>query len=142
MALTLLLPAARLGAAAPANDDCLTCHDDRSAAREAEKTSVFVDGKLFAGSAHGKAGMSCVDCHADLASATDFPHAARLAKVDCAPCHDQQASDYAKSFHAESRAKSEKSKAARCVDCHGMHDMLSPKDAASKRTISTCRPPG
>ena len=51
--------------------------------------------------------------------------------MDCSPCHAQQVDDYGKSFHAISRKKSPDSKAARCADCHGLHDIRSPKDADS-----------
>jgi len=123
----LLLAGRSLLGAGPANDDCLTCHGDAGAVREKEKTPVFVDEKVFAGSVHGAAGMACTDCHADLAAA-EFPHAEKLARVDCSPCHDQQAGDYAKSFHAASHARNPASRAARCVDCHGSHGILPSKD--------------
>ena len=54
-------------------------------------------------SVHGQAGLACVDCHADLATATDFPHAEKLAPVHCATCHEAAAADYATSVHAEAR---------------------------------------
>lgn len=130
VALLLAIASRQARAAAPTNDDCLTCHGDASLARENGKPLKFAEGALTA-SVHGKAGLACTDCHADLASTAEFPHASKLEVVDCAPCHDAQATDYAKSFHAESRGRSPKSKAARCVDCHGTHDILSPKDSAS-----------
>ena len=115
----------------PANDDCLTCHEDPSATR-ADGSSVFVDKKVFDASVHGVAGASCVDCHTDLAKTTDFPHPEKLAKPDCSACHEQQVADYAKSFHAASRAKNPASKAAWCADCHGKHDIKPSSDPTSR----------
>jgi len=132
-----LLTAAPLRAAAlpppkpPANDDCLSCHEDPSAKR-ANGSSIFVDKKVFGDSVHGAAGASCVDCHQDLARTTDFPHSEKLAPVDCAVCHASQVEEYHQSVHARERGKSKASKAATCTDCHGIHDILPSKDAASR----------
>ncbi len=115
----------------PANDDCLTCHEDPSAKR-ANGSSVFVDRKVFGDSIHGTAGAACVDCHVDLAKTTDFPHPDTLAKPDCSSCHAQEVADYGKSVHAASRAKSPTGKAAWCVDCHGAHDIKPSTDPASR----------
>jgi decaheme cytochrome c component MtrC/MtrF-like protein len=131
LALAAALLALPLAAAGPSNDDCLACHSDATLKRENGRALAFSP-DAYAASVHGKAGASCTDCHQDLATATDFPHAEKLAKVDCAPCHSAQADDYEKSFHAESRRRSPQSRAARCADCHGTHEILSPKDSASK----------
>jgi hypothetical protein len=116
--------------AAHTNDDCLTCHSDATLER-ADKTKLKFDPAAYPKSVHGVAGAACVDCHADLATA-ELPHAEKVAKVDCSPCHGQQVDDYKKSFHAESRAKSPASKAATCADCHGTHDILASKDPAAR----------
>jgi|GEM_PF-234474 len=67
-------------------DDCLTCHQDRELKTEAGK-SLFVDREKFLDSAHGRAEISCVDCHADLKEVGDFPHEPKLSPVDCGRCH-------------------------------------------------------
>src|SRR6185295_6046841 len=91
LALSLFALGSAAGAATPVkppgNDDCLTCHADKDAKR-ANGKSVFVAKQKFDSSVHGQAGIACVDCHRDLASAKDFPHADRLKKVACATCHD------------------------------------------------------
>ncbi len=114
----------------PSNEDCLACHDDPSAKR-ADGRSVAVSAKAFAASVHGEGGIACVNCHADLARATEFPHAEKLARVDCAGCHDEQVKQYAVSVHAEARRASPQSVAATCTDCHGIHDIRSAKDPDS-----------
>ena len=76
----------------PANEDCLACHSDPDAKR-ANGTLVAVDAPAFAASKHGP--MACVDCHADLATLTEFPHPDTLKKVNCASCHDDIGATYA-----------------------------------------------
>ena len=71
----------------PTNDDCLACHGDSSAARD-DGRSIAVLPDVLGASVHGVAGLACVDCHADLATVTDFPHAAKLAPAACAACHE------------------------------------------------------
>ncbi len=118
-----------LAAAGPANDDCLTCHGEPSAAR-ADSRSVEVKPDAFAASAHG--GLGCVDCHADLAGQTDWPHAETLARVSCAGCHLDEVAKYESGMHARARHDRPGSLAATCVDCHGTHDIRPSTDRASR----------
>ena len=112
---------------APTNDDCLACHGDASA-KGASGRSIAVLPEKFAVSIHGQSGIACVDCHADLAAATDFPHVEKLAPVPCANCHAETAAKYEVSVHAQARRASSDSVAAACKDCHGTHDILSSKN--------------
>jgi hypothetical protein len=114
----------------PPNEDCLSCHGEKDA-RRGDGRSIFVEKGKFAASVHGQAGLACVDCHADLASSAEFPHAEKLAPAQCSSCHSDVAADYAKSVHAEARRQNGASFAASCADCHGKHEILSPKDPAS-----------
>ncbi len=130
-AAALLLAASVSSAApapAPANEDCQACHGDAEAKR-ADGRSVFVAEKKFAASVHGQAGVSCVDCHADLAK-SDFPHKEKLKPVDCATCHDAAGKSHA--FHPGiARAAAGQGKAeTSCKACHGSHDVVAVKDAA------------
>lgn len=138
-ALGLLLTATAAFSAAtpvkpPTNEDCQTCHSD-SGAKRADGRSLFVPDKKFAASVHGAAGLSCVDCHADLAKTADFPHRARLKPVDCASCHDAAAA--AHPFHAGiGRAAAGQGKAeAACATCHGTHEIVPVKDAAFRFAV-------
>jgi cytochrome b subunit of formate dehydrogenase len=119
----------------PGNDDCLTCHADKDAKRS-DGRSVLVLKQKFDFSVHGQAGVACVDCHADLAAAKDFPHAARLKKVDCATCHDGAPASHP--FHPElATAAAGKTKPqVACADCHGNHAITSVKDATFAFTAS------
>jgi hypothetical protein len=112
----------------PANDDCLACHGDPSTKRD-DGRSLAVDAKAFEGSTHGV--MACVDCHADLAKVTDFPHEAKLQKVRCGSCHDDVASKYHDSIHAWAKEKAGLVGAPSCADCHGTHDIRAHTDPGS-----------
>ena len=107
--------------AAPTSDDCQTCHAEPSMTR-ADGRPVVVDPKAFAASIH--APFACVDCHADLAAAAEFPHAERLAPVSCAACHDEPAKGLALSVHA--RLTPASSTPAGCVACHGPPHQIRP----------------
>jgi nitrate/TMAO reductase-like tetraheme cytochrome c subunit len=114
-----------------ANEDCLSCHGDADAKRS-DSRPIFVAKEKFAASVHGQAGVSCVDCHADLVKTTEFPHAEKLARAQCASCHAEVVSEYGKGVHAEARRQDGRSLAATCADCHGMHDIQPSKDPASR----------
>jgi nitrate/TMAO reductase-like tetraheme cytochrome c subunit len=114
----------------PSNGDCLSCHEDKTA-RSSAGRPLFVDAREFGASVHGEAGLSCVDCHTDLARAEEFPHAERLAAVNCATCHDDAAKRFANSVHAGLIGLSGKRRAG-CVDCHGSHGILPSSGPSSK----------
>jgi hypothetical protein len=114
----------------PTNDDCLACHDDDSLKRS-DGRPIALGRERLAASVHGQAGLACTDCHAALAKTTDFPHAEKLAPVDCASCHEEPGRQYASSIHAQARRKAADSPAATCKDCHGAHEILPVKDPKS-----------
>jgi hypothetical protein len=106
--------------APPASEDCLACHGEPSNAR-ADGRPIFVEPDTFAQSIHSF--LACVDCHTDLAALIDYPHADRLAPVDCAICHDA-ASALATSVHASIPA--DRGGPATCGDCHGPPHRIRP----------------
>jgi nitrate/TMAO reductase-like tetraheme cytochrome c subunit len=121
--------------AAPARgqslSECMDCHSDAGIARE-DGRSVSVSLDTFKKSVHGRADLSCVDCHQDLAGVKDFPHPASLKPIACASCHADADREYQTSIHGQSLARTEKSDAATCASCHGSHDILPAKDPESK----------
>jgi hypothetical protein len=123
----------------PDNDDCLACHGDSTAKRD-DGRNIGLDPKIFEMSTHGP--MACVDCHTTLAKTAEFPHAARLDKVNCASCHDEVGSKYHDSIHARAKEKAGLVVAPACADCHGKHDIKSHSDPASRvfrpRIPETC----
>jgi nitrate/TMAO reductase-like tetraheme cytochrome c subunit len=114
----------------PANDDCLACHSDPDTKR-ANGTSLAVNPTTFEHSKHGP--LACVDCHKDLATLQEFPHAEKLAKVSCASCHDAEAAKYHDSIHAWAKEKAGLTASApACADCHGTHDIKGPGEPTSR----------
>jgi len=97
---------------------CLGCHGGDHPRPEAAK----VDPALLGVSVHQ--GLACVDCHLDVRA---LPHA-QAARVDCARCHDQDASGVTgrhpslRSAH-QARHIPATGKRPDCVDCHGTHDI-------------------
>jgi predicted CXXCH cytochrome family protein len=111
------------------NDVCLDCHSDKglSTTRKGQKISLYVDSNILAGSVHQK--QSCIDCHPD-ADVEDFPHKERLAPVHCGNCHDDEQLEFDQGIHGWA-LKAKQIYAPTCSECHGKHDILSPKDPNS-----------
>ena len=122
-----------VAAAAATNDDCLACHSDPGL-KSGAGTSVAVDQEKFQASVHGQAGISCVDCHADLKAVKDFPHAEKLKPVVCAACHDKETQMLKTSVHGGATQAKDGMTVA-CKDCHGAHD-IRPKDDFESRTFA------
>lgn len=112
---------------------CLNCHGERRlfSERGAKKVSLYVNDKEFANSVHGKSG--CVSCHQD-ADVKDFPHKERLAKVNCATCHDSTVKLFEKSLHGDAIRK-QRYMAPVCTTCHGKHDILSATNERSRTYV-------
>ena len=115
----------------PKDEDCLVCHGD-SGLKGAQGRSLFVDAAKFTASIHGSAGIACVDCHADLAKVSDFPHAEKLKPVDCASCHQAAATSIGASAHGAAPSGPAPSAAVLCKDCHGTHEIRPGDDPASR----------
>jgi len=98
--LTLALPA-------PAADQgCLACHGQAGMKSDKGK-DIYINPAKHAASAH--AILGCSDCHTAI---KDFPHAAKIAKVQCATCHADEAKAYTGSVHAILGETA-------CATCHG-----------------------
>jgi formate dehydrogenase gamma subunit len=105
--LTLALPA-------PAADqECLACHGQAGMKSDKGK-DIYVNPSKHAASAH--AILGCSDCHTAI---KDFPHPAKLAKVQCATCHADEVKAYTGSVHAILGETA-------CATCHGsVHELTS-----------------
>lgn len=112
-----------------ANADCLMCHGEADAKAENGR-SIAVDAAQFDGSIHGGLGLACTACHTDLVG-VELPHAAKLAKVNCATCHEDAVTKFNASIHATSRRDSANTSAATCVDCHTSHAIRASSDPES-----------
>jgi len=80
------------------------------------------------------AGLECTTCHADLAAKKEFPHAEKLARVDCGGCHSDEQSQYDQSLHGISLKRGDRA-APTCTTCHGTHNVL--RRTALNSPIST-----
>lgn len=146
-ALLATAAAAAAPAFSPQDDDrtCLVCHDDAELRSSAGK-QVSVDSAQFAASVHGRAGVSCVGCHADLKGFEDFPHAQNLKAVTCANCHEAYGRTSSAGVHGTASPRLAASPVL-CKDCHDYHDVLpssdpeSPVHAANRPgTCGKCHP--
>lgn len=88
------------------DEACLACHGQADMKSE-KGANISIRPEKHAASVHGILG--CKDCHTTI---KDFPHPAKISKVQCASCHADQATAAAKSIHA---ALGETA----CASCHG-----------------------
>ena len=116
--------------AAVPDEDCLGCHEDKDL-KDNTNRSLWVDKALFADSIHGRSRISCVSCHSDLGKVRDFPHAEKLAKVDCSTCHPAALEKFSKSIHGKARTDQGEAR-VHCQSCHGHHDVLESSNVSSK----------
>ncbi|MCX6640832.1 MAG: cytochrome b/b6 domain-containing protein [bacterium] len=110
------------------NQDCLTCHGEKGFAGSTGQ-SLFVDMAQFSKSAHGKADLSCIDCHQDLATIQDYPHQYPLRRAQCSPCHTEIEKTYYFSPHGQAKGKE-----ITCTSCHGQSHAL----RAGEQATSAC----
>ncbi len=126
-AVALLCAGAR-GAARAETDACVACHGQEGF--EADGRALFVGAEKFAASVHGRMGLECTSCHADLAN-TEIPHTEHVAPVECGGCHESIAKVYAESLHGR-EARGGAPLAPRCASCHGSHDIVEVASPASR----------
>ncbi len=99
--------------AAPSKKDetCLACHGTAGMKSEKGK-DIFVNPAKHAASAH--AILGCTDCHTSI---KDFPHPAKIGKVECATCHSDEVEALSTSVHALLGETA-------CASCHGsVHEL-------------------
>jgi predicted CXXCH cytochrome family protein len=157
--LTMMLLAPLAGTAQDASDSCVTCHS-------ALETPVGEPAKLFQNDVHHQAGLTCADCHGGdpkelsmdaMSPAKGFRGVPKKSQIPefCARCHSNpgymrkynpsirtdQYSEYLTSVHGK-RLKQGDTKAAACVDCHSVHDILPVSDPRAPvyvtNVASTC----
>lgn len=109
---------------------CLHCHAFPGL-KSASGASVFVDRETYEASAHGQAGVACVDCHRDLQGVKELPHAKGLAVVNCADCHLAYAHVSTGGVHDTWSPRLE-AHPVLCKDCHGRHDVRPSSDPRSR----------
>ncbi len=126
---------------AQSNDDCLMCHSDNELTMEknGKEISLFVNEDVFKGSTHSK--LSCISCHKGF-DPESMPHAENIQEINCVSCHQKVLTKH--SFHPQILKSKGLGKTAdtSCKSCHGIHDVVSPKNPKSKwnnkNLIVTC----
>ncbi|MGA3244820.1 MAG: cytochrome b/b6 domain-containing protein [Bacteroidota bacterium] len=116
---------------AQTKEDCLTCHSDSSLTmeRKGKQVSLYVNGGDLDKSTHRK--LVCVACHAGF-DAQNVPHKEKIQPVNCLTCHKDAPLKH--QFHPQMNitAGGKGFGVVSCKDCHGTHDVHSPKSPDSK----------
>ena len=106
------------------DEECLSCHGQPDFKSEKGKI-LSIDPAKHAASVHGI--LACRDCHTDI---KEYPHPAKIQKVQCSTCHADEAHDMPNSVHA---ALGEDA----CQSCHGDPHTIGPAKTAFAR-CETC----
>jgi len=123
----LLLFSASAGARPAADSDanCLACHGNKDFKSDSGR-GLYVEPAKHQASVH--AVLNCTECHADI---KEFPHPQKVAKVECATCHADQASAVSKSVHIQSGSSS-------CTSCHGAAHYIQAAANVMPRQCASC----
>jgi cytochrome b subunit of formate dehydrogenase len=115
------------------NDECLACHSDNSLTMEkkGKTVSLFVNDKHLAASPHKK--FNCTTCHTGF-DPNNLPHKEGITPVQCQTCHTKDVPKH--TFHKTVVADGG-DKSAMCKDCHGKHNVVSPKVTGGKFNRAT-----
>ena len=103
----------------PKKDElCLGCHGNAGMKSEKGK-DISINPAKHAASAHGVLG--CTDCHTSI---KEFPHPAKIAKVECSTCHADEAKAFGTSVHSMLGEDA-------CASCHGnVHELVTTEKLA------------
>ncbi len=127
----VLLVLFSLSAFSQSNADCLTCHSDSSLSteRNGARVSLFANEAHLQRSPHRK--LVCIACHAGF-DPSNIPHKAKIEPVRCIRCHTNDVLKH--TFHPQliQAVTAHEEPAVGCKDCHGTHDVVSPKVPGSK----------
>ncbi|MGB2869969.1 MAG: cytochrome b/b6 domain-containing protein [Bacteroidota bacterium] len=111
--------------------DCLACHGDAglTTERNGKEVSLHVKEEVLNKSPHKK--LVCVACHAGF-DPNNVPHKEKITPVNCLTCHKDAPLKH--SFHPQiQKAKGTNGAPdVSCKQCHGKHDVVSPKVPGSK----------
>ena len=122
--------AAQKNTAPPNKKDeaCLACHG--AAGMKSEKgKDITVNPAKHAASAH--AVLACTDCHISI---KDFPHPAKIAKVECGTCHSDEVKAFSASVHAPLLETA-------CASCHGSAHELVTAEKLAPAKCTECHAP-
>ena len=113
------------------NSTCLGCHDDPTITmnRKGKDVSLTVKSTTLQHSVH--ASLNCQQCHQGF-NPDDIPHKANITPVNCMNCHKDAQNLHL--FHPQMKTAnmSVLSPINNCKNCHGTHEIISPKTPNSK----------
>jgi cytochrome b subunit of formate dehydrogenase len=116
---------------AQTNQTCLECHNDKSLTmtKNKKEVSLYVNEHTLANSPHKK--LVCVACHTGF-DPENVPHKEKITPVNCLSCHNKAILKH--SFHPNMVKATGLggSLDINCKNCHGTHDVVSPKVEGSK----------
>ncbi len=118
---------------AQTKEDCLACHSDNTLTteRNGKTVSLYVDGQILAHSTHKK--FVCVACHTGF-DPNNVPHKEKITPVQCQTCHKNVEAKHP--FHNDLLVKAGANASRMCKECHGKHDVQSPKTPGTKFNAS------
>jgi cytochrome b subunit of formate dehydrogenase len=128
LALAFLLPVPRVVQAQQSGSpdtECLVCHGQKDL-KSSSGRSVYVNEVKREVGAH--AGLTCTTCHTDIMG---FPHPARVAIVECATCHAEEAGAVSRSIHSALDGQV-------CSSCHGSAHEAQPASTVAPRQCGLC----
>src|SRR5215469_8562514 len=106
-------------ASPPSKDEaCLACHGT-AGMKSGKGRDISVNPSKHLAGAH--AILGCTDCHTSI---KEFPHAAKITKVQCFSCHDSETKAFTSSVHATLGEDA-------CASCHGsVHELTTTEKLA------------
>jgi len=118
---------------AQTKEDCLNCHSDSTMTMEksGKQVSIFVNSKVLDSSVHGK--LNCTKCHTGF-DMMAVPHKEKIIPIDCKSCHKDAEKKH--SFHPQFMSIKTDRADVSCKNCHGTHNVSSPKSKASNYNVS------
>jgi predicted CXXCH cytochrome family protein len=113
------------------NDACRRCHEEQfTGTQDGTHMEAFTSGNDQA--------PLCTDCHGSHDVAR--PDQPRTHQVEiCAECHQAVYTSYRASLHGTALYEEGNTDVPTCVNCHGVHNVQGPRDAAFRdESITTC----
>jgi len=110
----------------PSKDEaCLACHGT-AGMKSGKGRDISVNPAKHLAGAH--AILGCTDCHTSI---KEFPHPAKITKVQCSSCHTSETKAFATSVHAMLGENA-------CASCHGSVHELTPTERLAPAKCAQC----
>ncbi|MGC2271631.1 MAG: cytochrome b/b6 domain-containing protein [Candidatus Sulfotelmatobacter sp.] len=107
------------------DESCLACHG-QPGMKSGSGKNISTDPGPHAASVHGA--LACTDCHTSI---KDYPHPAKVGKVQCSTCHADEASHVSNSVHSALGDVA-------CQSCHGDPHIVAPAAQVTRAKCAQC----